>query len=54
MTDRDFKAHVIQLCDYIEDGWVSPKTLDMDVLYKKAKQVRRFAWGIEQEKETKT
>lgn len=47
MTDRDFKAHVIQLCDDIEDGWLNSKTIDLTVIHNKAKQLRRYAFDSE-------
>lgn len=43
---RDFCAHVIQICDYIEDQKTCPTTFDTDVLYAKVAQVRKIAWDF--------
>ena len=46
MTDRDFRAHVIQLCDYLEDSKSdgSGTLTDWPTIYAKAQQVRSFAF----------
>jgi hypothetical protein len=43
MTPRDFRAHVIQLCNMIEDGYAGYSILDWATLLSKARQVRAAA-----------
>lgn len=48
---RDFCAHVIQLCNYVEDfrteqEAVALKLFDYETMRQKAEQVHRMAMGI--------
>jgi hypothetical protein len=46
MTPRDFRAHVIQLCDYVEDLYRARNQtglIDWHTAHEKAKQVRAAA-----------
>lgn len=49
-TLRDFRAHVIQLCDYVEDLRIEPNLDDLDigVIREKAAQVRAVAWDFKE------
>jgi hypothetical protein len=52
MTPRDFRAQVLQLCDYIEDAYAGGNNLiDWATMLAKAKQVRGVAFNIEEEHE---
>ncbi len=53
MTARDFRAHVIQLCDYVEDvdkcrTMGHPLLVDWATVVGKAKQLREFAFTKEE------
>jgi hypothetical protein len=37
---RDCVAHVLQLCEYVEDGATGPQNVDYTVLVLKAAQIR--------------